>query len=1285
MSDNYSKPLSEAIELLEKQSGFAKNTKVITVHAGSEELQSADVVICYVHTGQVVQRFASQMQTVIDRGGAVYAVGSSPEAANYQAWGMQFDPLVEGYFENPSPKNIVQLIQFLSDRHLGSAFKPDPPQHFPEYALIDWRTGERYEDIDSFQQAYDPMEAPWIGLYGFRYAFVTGQDGYLRSYAKALSEAGFNVMLFYGFPLEHAIDQFCLDPAGKSRIEVLINCSSLPGGSPEKLAQSFARLDVPVINGISVSQSKSIWEKSRIGISVAERTLALVRPEIMGQVQPTVLTTQEDRVDSLGNSFTQKEPLPERIAHVVDRVKAWVTLRTKPQEQKKITLVYYNGHPGKHNIGASYLNVLPKSMHSILTALEKSGYHLGGHSPSQETIFQRVMAGGRNIGTWAPEELKRMVEEDQPVLIPMDAYKKWFADLHPKFQHQVVQKWGQPDTARIMVWTSEKKKRYFVLPQIRFGNIDLMPQPARGWEEDEEALFHDVSLPPHHQYIAFYLYLQKQRKTDAVIHLGTHGTLEWLSGREAGLDAEDAPDALLGSMININPYIMDNVGEGTQAKRRGGAVIIDHLTPPFQQAGWRPELRELAGAINDYHAALEKSAVLADAHFQTIKRLANKAHILRDLGLEPELEETDIQQLEHYLQELGEKQTPMGMHTFGVSPDPEQARLTAVAMASRQKDLSASRQEELANTFYRRIVQSGPAELQSLLDALDGQFIDPGLGNDPIRNPDALPTGKNFYAFDPARMPTDAIYQAGSLLADQLVQQYTENHQGAYPDKVAFNLWSVETIRHEGIMESQLLSLLGVRPTYDGFGKINGLALIPQDSLDRPRVDVVVTPSGLYRDMFPQMMDLLDQAISLVYHAPEENNAIKMHTDSVERQLQSMGLEDPELRKRLALVRMFGTASGTYGIGVDNAVQASDKWDDNQDIAEVYFNRSGHLYGQGFWGADEQQISELTGKDLALSLFKKTLSGTKTVVHSRSSNLYGVLDNDDFFQYLGGMTLAIKTLDGTEPDIMVSNLTDPAMMRQESLDKFIGRELNTRYLNPDWITGMLDEGYAGARMVGQITDNMWGWQATTEQAIRAEDWQEWHDVYVADKYALDIQQRFTDADNVYAYQNMLARMLEVSRKDYWNPEEETVNSLISAYLETVKETGLSCSDQVCGNEKLLNYLQQHAQGDQKQAIQTLHRQLGRIGNQTPTTNRQQSNPQPPTRNASARAANTGGPSQPPSKDGTASQELTGYKMEEEVWFQANEIHREHENLYRETALLLLALFGLGFMLAGRPK
>lgn len=1290
VSDNYSKPLSEAIELLERQPDFAKNTKVITAQAGSRELQSADVVICYVHTGQIVQHFAEQIQAVMDRGGVVYAVGSSLQAANYQAWGIQFDALVDQYFENPSPKNIVQLIQLLSDRHLGSTFKPGAPQPFPDYAVVDWRTGESYQDIHSFQQAYPAIGGgPWVGLYGFRYEFITGQDTYLRAYAEALSEAGFNVMLFYGFPLEHALDKFCMDSAtGESRIEVLINCSSLPGGSPENLAQAFARLGVPVINGIQVSQSAEDWEKSSIGISVTERALTLARPEIMGQIQPTVMTTQEERTDGLGNSFKQKEPLEERISHVVDQVKAWVRLRTKPRAQKKVTLVYYNGHPGKHNIGASYLNVLPKSIYRILDTLKKSGYYLADHPLSQETIFQRVMAGGRNIGTWAPAELSRMVDEDRPVLIPMEEYKEWFADLHPKFQHQVIKKWGQPDSARIMVWTDENKQRYFVLPQVRWGNIDLMPQPARGWEEDEEALFHDVSLPPHHQYIAFYLYLQNKRKADALIHLGTHGTLEWLSGREAGLDSEDAPDALLGSMININPYIMDNVGEGTQAKRRGGAVIIDHLTPPFQPAGWRPELRELAGAINDYHAASEKSTVLADAHFKTIKRLAHQAHILRDLDIEHELETADIQKLEHYLQELGEKQTPMGMHTFGVSPDPERARLTALAIASRQNDLSAARQEELVQDLYQRIRQSGPAELESLLNALDGRFVEPGLGNDPIRNPDALPTGKNFYAFDPSRMPTDDVYQAGRLLADQLVQQYAENHQGAYPDKVAFNLWSVETIRHEGIMESQIWSLLGVRPTYDGFGKIKGVELIPQDSLDRPRVDVVITPSGLYRDMFPQMMQLLDEAIQLVYHAPEEDNVIQWHTDSVAQQLKTMGVEDPELRKRLALVRMFGTASGTYGIGVDNAVQASDKWDDNQDIAEVYFNRSGHLYGQGFWGAGEQQLSELTGKELALSLFQKTLSGTKTVVHSRSSNVYGVLDNDDFFQYLGGMALAIKTLDGTEPDIMVSNLTDPSQMRQESLDKFIGREMNTRYLNPEWITQMLAEGYAGARMVGQITDNMWGWQATTEQAIRAEDWQEWHEVYVEDKYGLDIEQRFAEADNLYAYQNMLARMIEVIRKDYWQPEEETLQRLVSAYLKTVASTGLSCSDQVCSNEKMMQFLDDQTGSDQQAALQELQAQLGRIhtdasqvqGNPAPSA---QTNHQPAASAPESMPADPGQVS--PAPESSAPVEVSGFKLKEETLFQSPENTTAQENLDWETLIWLLGIFGLGFLMTGRAR
>ncbi|PRD56999.1 cobaltochelatase subunit CobN [Sphingobacterium gobiense] len=1240
MSDNYSKPVVDAMDTLGRIPQFSDRFDIVTTQNGASAVETADVVVCYVHTPQVVQRFAQQMKKVIERGGVVYAVGHTAEAANYEAWGMQFDATLEPYFDNPNGLNMTRLVQLLCDRHLGGIFAPQGPMDFPDYAMIDWRTGKLYTAVEDFQEAYetDSADAPWVAIYGFRYEFVTGQDGYLRAYAKGLADAGFNVMLCYGFPLERVLEDFCIHAKGKPRIDVLVNCSSLPGGSPEKLAVAFSALGVPVINGISVSQTKAAWAESTIGISIAQRSLALARPEIMGQIQPTVLATQEIVADQQGNRFKQKTQLSGRIAHLVGKVKAWTALRKKPNAKKEITLIYYNGHPGKHNIGASYLNVLPHSIYRILTALDENGYDVGSDRLSEKAVFERVMSGGRNIGSQTPEELVRLVREERPVLIPMKVYKEWFANLHPRFRQQVVDKWGEPDSARIMVWTDDKKERYLVLPQVTYGNIHLMPQPARGWDEDEEALFHDVSLPPHHQYIAFYLYLQQQQQADALIHLGTHGTLEWLSGREAGLDADDAPDALLGSMVNIYPYIMDNVGEGTQAKRRGGAVIIDHLTPPFQEAGLRPELRELAGAINDYSVASEKSTVLADAHLKKIKRLAKQINIGRDLDIEGDITGNDVQRLEHYLQELNEKQTPMGMHTFGVSPDPAKARLTAVAMSGRQINVPQHERDSLTDVFFDRIMRSGPAEMQALLDALEGKFIEPALGNDPIRNPDALPTGRNFYALDPSRMPSADIYEAGSALADELVKGYLEQHEGVFPDKVAFNLWSVETIRHEGIMESQILNLLGVRPTYDGFGKVKGVELIPRDSLNRPRVDVLVTPSGLYRDMFPQMMQLLDQAVALAYEAPEKDNVVRLHVDSTARQLADLGVDDANLRQRLAMVRLFGSASGTYGIGVDNAVQASDKWEDNRDIAEVYFNRSGHLYGQGFWGADDGEVQEMTGKDLALSMFRKALSGTKAVVHSRSTNVYGVLDNDDFFQYLGGMTLAIKTLDGTEPDVMVSNLTDPSAMRQESLDKFIGREMNTRYLNPSWIENMLDEGYAGARMIGQVTDNMWGWQATTDQAIRPEDWQEWHDVYVADKYELDMKQRFADADNLYAYQAMLEKMLEVTRKEYWKPDETTVNNLKMVYLETVQ--AIAKAENIAGAADL----------------------TGR-GREAPAAKIPASAYDQPTE--TSRTA--------------ADQSLKGYKMKEETLFKAGENTPMEKELDGKILLVLVLVFGLGFL------
>ncbi len=1199
--DNYSQPVAKAMAQLRADSDFAKNYRIYAAGDTALDLSTVDVAVCYVHTPGVLQRYTGQLQQAIARGARVYAVGQTPDASTYIKQGIRFDGDVTAYFEHPSPTNLANLMRMLVRRHLDATFDVDPPVSYPEQGIVDLSNGSIHGNLRSYLAATRSADAPvrpWVGLYFFRYEAVTEQLDYVRAYADGLDMAGFDVLPFFGHPLDQALNAYCLAPDSSVRLSALITFSSLPGASPDVLRATFEKLQVPVINAIGLQDSEASWQASTTGIPVGARALSLAQPELTGQVQPFVAYTQEAVTDG-DVTYRIKHTPPSRVARLAGRLQAWHRLQTLPNPEKEIALIYYNGHPGKHNIGASYLNVLPESMFSILERLADERYEVGRQVPSADTLFSQVMRGGRNIGTWAPAELEQLVAAGEPVLISLNTYKKWFATLHPRFRQSVTAKWGEPDTARIMTWQANDGQRYFVLPRVRYGHIHLMPQPARGWDEDAEALFHDVSLPPHHQYIAFYLYLQHGLAADAIIHLGTHGTHEWLSGREVGFDDDDAPEALIGNLVNIYPYIMDNVGEGTQAKRRGMATIIDHLTPPFDQASLNPRLRDLAGAINDYSVALEKSPSLAAVHLQTINRLADAAHVYGDLGLDDTIRAEDVQRVEHYLQEINESIVPLGMHTFGRSPDSTAAMQTAAAIVSRMSCIDPDTCEAQLQDLYRRIRASGPAELDALVAALDGRYITPGPGNDPIRSPAALPTGRNFYSFDPSRLPTEDTYRAGYRLAEELLANYREKHGGRYPEKVALTLWSVETIRHEGIMESQILALLGVKPRYDGAGRILGLEVIPADSLGRPRIDVVVTPSGLYRDMFPMLVGLIDEGVDLAYQQVESNNFIRTHVDSARQQLLAAGIVDTALARRLASIRLFGTASGTYGTGVNEAVQASDQWDDEEQIANVYYHRMGHLYGQGFWGDDPAGALPENARDLAVDIFRRALSGTEAVIHSRSTNVYGALDNDDFFQYLGGMAMAVRGVDGSTPDVMITNLTDPGAMHQETLDQFIGREMQARYLNPKWIEEMLDEGYAGARMVGQVVDNLWGWQVTTPEAIDAQRWEDWFDTYVADQYDLDIRARFAEAGNTYAYQTMLARMLEVTRKGYWTPDAETLDKLVTEYLETTEAAGLSCAGNVCGNTKLTEYLTDVTDGTAQ--ADAMHHLIDRLGKLRPTS------------------------------------------------------------------------------------
>lgn len=678
-------------------------------------------------------------------------------------------------------------------------------------------------------------------------------------------------------------------------------------------------------------------------------------------------------------------------------------------------------------------------------------------------------------------------------------------------------------------------------------------------------------MPPPHQYLAYYLYLKYGFKADAVAHLGTHGTHEWLPGKEAGLNRDDYPEALIMDVPNIYPYIVDDVGEGLQAKRRGQAVVVDHMTPPFDKASLNPELREVKNAISKLHDQRSKSPMATKILFDDLRLKIDSLGILKDLSLDS-ITIHNLELVDDYIREIEEKQTPFGLHTFGVSPTDRYIESTADAIMSMKTDLLADEATLFREEVLMNLKKSGGEELNSFINGLNGKYIRAGTGNDPIRNPSSLPTGKNFFAFDPRLIPSRATYDFGEKLAEELIVKYKSDNQGEYPSKVTINLWTVECIRNEGTMEAQALNLLGVRPIYNSSDQVVDLELIPKEELKRPRVDVVFTPSGLYRDIFPELMALLDKAVSLARTAQEEDNFVRQHILESEDKLKQMGVASDSLAHRIASVRLFTSPSGSYGTGISGTVEASGTWDNEEDVAEIYFNRMGYLYGQGFWGTKvEDEYTDLP-KDFSKNVFKNTLSGTKVALHSRSSNLYALLDNDDMFEYLGAAGMAIRTLDGKSPTVMLTNLIDPKAPMQESLEKFLGRELKTRYLNPRWIDEMINEGYAGARFINKMIFNLWGWEATMPEAVSDNDWNQVCETYIEDKYALNIKERFKASGNLFAYQSMLSRMLETVRKGNWKADDKTVNTMLLQFNETIKEVGLACNMNVCNNEPLIDYI-----------------------------------------------------------------------------------------------------------------
>ncbi|MEW6620959.1 MAG: cobaltochelatase subunit CobN [bacterium] len=1209
LGDSYSKTGLKAIKEIEKEYPTIKEQVCFHLYTSrrikdkkdiSNIASSKTIFFFYIHDSQIVEIAKPDIETVIKKGGRVYAV-SGPYKKEHQDMGLIDDERITAYYKENGIANIKNMMLFTLHRDFGIdlPYKEPVPVVIFDFGIYLRHRGTEaqreinpgtntdtdsqiVETLEDFLRLYHPQsQDKWIALTFYKTSFYSGNLSHINAIIDGLEKGGFNVLPVYGYPPQAVIERYLLPMQGKLRL--IIGLSLKMGIDPKVLNPLLEKIGVPVINAITLyTQSADEWRKSSVGLDILERVWLVALPEIPGIIQPTVIATKEKMVDAeTGMEYVEEKPLPERINQLVNRVKAWINLQDKPNRDKRVAIIYYNYPPGKQNIGASYLNVLPQSLWEILNRLKAEGYDTGADEITKEQLFHDIHRYARNIGNWAQGELDRLVKARAPILIPISTYKQWFKELPEGFKKAVIKDWGEPEECKIMTWVNPDGKKFIVIPAVQYGNILFTPQPSRGWEQDIKKLYHDVTLSPHHQYVAFYLWLKKVFSPDAVAHIGTHGTHEWLNGKEVGFTDCDPPEVLIQDLPNIYPYIVDDVGEGLQAKRRGMAVIIDHMTPPFNKAGLNKELKELAAVINDYNVAIDKSPLLGQARLSEINKMAKQMGLLTDLGLKGISSEEEIEMIEHYIKEIAEKQTPFGLHTFGRSPEEKYRKTTAEAIISIEQNLTDEEKHKQIAEIEERIVKSGQRELDSFIAALSGKYIPAGQGNDPIRNPNSLPTGKNFYSFDPTRIPAKSTYEIGVRLAQELIEGYKQRH-GTYPDKLTFNLWSVETIRQEGVMESQIMYLMGIRPKWDERGRVVGVEAIPRSELGRQRIDVTIVPTGLYRDLFSNLMVLLDKAVTLAKEQIEDDNLIRTNVLKTKKMLVEKGIEEDKA-ERLASVRIFTEPSGAYGTNLSNVIPLSNTWENERQVADVYFMRMSYLYGQGFWG-DKGQIadcglqianlnpeSRVWTEDISLTLFKNALSGTKIAIHGRSSNVYATLDIDDVFQYLGGTAMAIRVIDGKTPEVYITNMSNPKYPKQETLEKFMGREMRTRYLNPEWIKEMMKEGYAGARFIDKIVEHLWGWQVTVPEAVDSAKWNEMYETYVLDKNGLGIKDMFRQAKNMWAYQSIVARMLETVRKNYWKPDKEVIETLAIEYADTVREVGLACCDHTCNNPLLTKF------------------------------------------------------------------------------------------------------------------
>ncbi len=1063
------------------------------------------------------------------------------------------------YWLGGSDDNVLNMVRHLIDRgadgprkSLRGQIKVQAPVDYPEVGVYHPRmTGRFSEDTQALPLPQGIPVKGTVGILLLRSYLLSGNAGHYDGVISALEAKGLRVIPAFAAGLDSrpAIDSFFIKN-GQVCVDAVVSLSgfSLVGGpayNDAKAAEEvLAKLDVPYVAAHPVEfQTLDQWGGSDRGLLPVESTIMVAIPELDGSTSPIVFggrpgaagvtCTGCHHACTFGESTNAQDmhSCPERAIMLAARVSKMVALKRSERQDRKVAIVLFNFPPNAGNIGtAAFLSVF-ESLWYTLTAMKAQGYLVDMPESVDELRDALLYGNAAQHGTDA--NVHALISADDHI-----KRERWLKEIEAQ--------WGPAPGQQLSNGSS-----IFVLGK-QFGNVLISVQPSFGYEGDPMRLLFEKGLTPTHAFSAFYRYLREDFKAHAVLHFGTHGALEFMPGKQSGMSGACWPDRLIDDLPNIYLYASNNPSEGAIAKRRSGATLISYLTPPIAQAGLYKGLNELKSSLDRWRAMdrgdSERIDLAVVIQAQAAQLDLVPAEPAWDAAVMGSTLDITVMHLAEQMLELEYTLIPHGLHVAGRPPSAAQQvdMLLAMADANHGMQLERAAVEALVEghspehalttaglprhhaslDVLRELVApqahlAVDTEVSAMLRALDARYIRPAPGGDILRTPAVLPTGRNIHGFDPFRIPSAMAVRDGKLHAQLLIDRHCSDGN-PLPESIAMVLWGSDNLKNEGAPIAQALALMGAMPRFDSYGRIAGATLISLEELGRPRIDVIMTLSGIFRDLMPLQIKLLAEAAYLAASADEplEMNWIRKHTLAYQ--------QEHGCTWETAALRVYGNAEGAYGSNVNNLVESS-RWDDEGELAETYKRRKGFAYGRT--GRAVQQTA----------LLQTALADVQLTYQNLDSVELGVTTVDNYFDTLGGITQAVKVAKGGKtPPVYIGDQTK-GKAGVRSLKEQVSIEIRTRMLNPKWFEGMLEHGYEGVRQIEAHVTNTMGWSATTGQV------QPWVYKQLSETFMLDPAMRDRLAKlNPTASARVANRLIEASERNYWQPDAETLQALRQA-------------------------------------------------------------------------------------------------------------------------------------------